>query len=394
MRKRLQAKKEEAKRLVAEMNGLYLGAEAEKRSLTDTESESFKQKEAQYEVLKEDIRRLEKLVAAEEFDNEVPKDGVRDIGHNGKNEGDEAKNVYRSAFWKAQTKQTLNAEESRALTTGTDSKGGYLVPETFATTIITKAAEMSYIRDLATVSTSNSVENIPVEGDDGANGWIDQEGTYPESDPTIGQVTLSAYKTGRIVKVTDEALQDTIPAIEGYVVMKFTKSTVKAEEAAFVTGDGDKKPTGFLVTADIGKTTASTSGFTADEIIDLMTSLDAEYDSNAYLMMNKNTRAAIRKLKDSTGQYLWVQGFGGNPDTFDGKPIRINKYMPDVAAGTKPIAYGDFSYYNIKDRSIMTIKRLDELYAGTGHVGFRVDKRVDGKLVMAGAIKTLLIKAS
>ncbi len=393
MKKRLKAKREEAQRLVDEMKGIYVGADSEKRSLTDAEATSFTQKEAQYEALKTEIRNLEKLVDAEEYMNEVPKEGVRDIG-GAEGAGDGEKTLYRNAFWKAQTKKPLTAEESRALTTTVDSQGAFLVPETFTSTIITKAAEMSYIRDLATVSTSSSVENIPVEGDDGANGWIDEEGEYPESDPTIGRVTLSAYKTGRIVKVTDEALQDTIPFIEGYVAMKFTKSTVKAEEEAFVTGDGAKKPTGFLVTAEIGKTTASTSGFTADEIIDLMTSLDEEYDPNAYLMMNKNTRAAIRKLKDSTGQYLWVQGFGGNPDTFDGKPIRINKYMPDIAAGAKPIAYGDFSYYHIKDRTVMTMKRLDELYSKTGHVGFRVDKRVDGKLVMPKAIKTLLIKAS
>ncbi|MDO9304628.1 MAG: phage major capsid protein [Sulfuricurvum sp.] len=296
---------------------------------------------------------------------------------------------YRSAFWKAQTKQSLSSDEVRSLNTATDAKGGYLVPETFAATIITKATELSYMRDLATVTTSSSVENIPVEGDDGANGWIDEEGTYPESDPTMGTVQLSAWKTGRIIKVTDEALQDTIPGIEGYVALKFTKSTVKAEEVAFVTGDGVKKPTGVLITADVGVTAASATGIAADEIINLMTSLDAAYDPNAYLMMNKNTRAAIRKLKDSTGQYLWVQGFSGNPDTFDGKPIRINKHMPDIAATTKPIAYGDFSYYHIKDRTVMTMKRLDEKYAETGHVGFRIDKRVDGKLVLAEAVKTL-----
>lgn len=296
---------------------------------------------------------------------------------------------YRSAFWKAQTKQSLSSEEVRSLNTATDAKGGYLVPETFASTIITKATELSYMRDLATVTTSSSVENIPVEGDDGANGWIDEEGTYPESDPTMGTVQLSAWKTGRIIKVTDEALQDTIPGIEGYVALKFTKSTVKAEEVAFVIGDGIKKPTGVLVTAEVGVTAASPTGISADEIINLMTSLDASYDPNAYLMMNKNTRAAIRKLKDSTGQYLWVQGFSGNPDTFDGKPIRINKHMPDIAATTKPIAYGDFSYYHIKDRTVMTMKRLDEKYAETGHVGFRIDKRVDGKLVLAEAVKTL-----
>lgn len=393
MRKRLQAKKEEAKRLLGEMNGLYLGAEAEKRSLTEAESESFKQKDTQYETLKEDIRRLEKLVNAEDFDNEVPKGEIRDIGANGKENGNDADNVYRSAFWKEQTRKPLTVDESRSLNTATDAKGGYLVPETFASTIIMKATEKSYIRDLATVSVSTSTENLPVEGDDGENGWIDEEGEYPESDPTIGQVQLSAWKTGRIVKVTDESLQDTIPAIEGYVAMKFTKSTIKAEEPAFITGNGVKKPTGLLVTAEVGLTTASATALTPDEIINLMTSLDADYESNAHLMMNKNTRAVIRKFKDSNGQPLWVQGFAGNPDTFENKPIRINKHMPDIAAGTKPIAYGDFSYYHIKDRTAMTMKRLNELYAGTGHVGFRIDKRVDGKLVLPEAIKTLQMHA-
>lgn len=311
----------------------------------------------------------------------------------GKEDSGDKNEIHRTAFWKAQTKQPLSADEVRSLNVATDAKGGYLVPESFSEAVILKSTEKSYIRDLATVSKSSSVENIPVEGDDGENGWIDEEGAYPESDPTIGTVQLSAWKTGRIVKVTDEALQDTVPNIEGYVVMKFSKSTVKAEEAAFITGDGVKKPTGLLVTAGVGVTTASPTGIAADEIINLMTSLDEDYDANAYLMMNKNTRAAIRKLKDSTGQYLWVQGFAGNPDTFDGKPIRINKHMPDIAANAKPIAYGDFSYYHIKDRTVMTMKRLDELYSATGHVGFRIDKRVDGKLVLAEAIKTLQMHA-
>lgn len=393
MKNKLNAKREEAKRLLDAMRGIHAGADTEKRSLTAEETAKFQRMEADFDALRAEIGQLERMVEAERYLGEIITDPVRDYGTKDNNEDDTVQ-AYRGAFWKAQTKQPLTVDEARSLNVATDAKGGYLVPETFAATIVKKATEKSYIRDLATVSISTSVENIPVEGDDGANGWIDEEGVYPESDPTLSSVQLSAWKTGRIVKVTDEALKDTIPAIEGYVAMKFTKSTVKAEEEAFINGDGVKKPTGILITAEVGKTTASTSGIVADEVIDLMTSLDEDYDANAYLMMNKNTRSAIRKLKDSTGQYLWVQGFSGNPDTFDGKPIRINKHMPDIAAGAKPIAYGDFSYYHIKDRTIMTMKRLDEKYADTGHVGFRIDKRVDGKLILSGAVKTLQIKAS
>ncbi|AXX89336.1 phage major capsid protein [Arcobacter suis] len=302
---------------------------------------------------------------------------------------DKDKEFERNAFWNMAKGKNLSIDEMKALSTTEGAKGGYLVPETFATTIILKSAEKSYIRNIANVSTSSHTENIPVEGDDGENGWIDEEGVYPESDPTLGQIQLAAWKTGRIVKVTDEALDDTVPAIENYIAMKFVKSTVKSEEKAFVDGDGVKKPTGFLLTAQIGKVAASSVAITSDDLLDLMGSLDPDYEQNAVLMMNKNTKNLLRKLKDSTGQYLWVPGFNGDPDTFDKKTIVINKFMPDVATGKKPIAYGDFSYYYIKDRKVMTLKRLDELYSTTGHVGFRIDKRVDGKLALPEAIKTL-----
>lgn len=376
--------------LDVQMRGLLEGADKEK-GLTADEATRYDSLESQFEATKKNIERAEKAQQRASFMNEPVSKPVVTVPS--EERAEDNVELSRSAFWNMARGKTLSTEETRALTTATDAKGGYLVPQTFADTIISKATAQSYIRDLATVSSSTHTENIPVEGDDGANGWIDEEGTYPESDPTIGQVTLAAWKTGRIVKVTDESLQDTVPAIEGYVAMKFAKSTTIAEETAFITGDGVKKPTGVLVTATVGKTAAATAALTADEVMDLMASLSEDYEGNAVLMMNKNTRNVLRKLKDSQGQYLWVQGFSGNPDTFDGKPIRINKYMPDIAAGAKPIAYGDFSYYHIKDRSVMTLKRLDEIYSTTGHVGFRIDKRVDGKLVLAEAVKTLQMAA-
>jgi len=360
---------------------------ADPKGLSSDEATRYDELELDFERDEAQIKRLEKAEQRETYMNAETSVAASQVVETVEVDGQDESS--RNAFWKMARGEILTPTEQRALTVSTDTKGGYLVPETFADTIIMKASEKSYIRDLATVTTSTHTENIPVEGDDGANGWIDEEGDYPESDPTIGNVSLAAYKTGRIVKVTDESLQDTVPAIEGYVAMKFTKSTTKAEEPAFVSGDGVKKPTGFLITAEVGKEAAIATAIAGDEVLDLMTSLDEDYEDNAVLMMNKNTRNALRKMKDGNNQYLWTQGFQGNPDTFDGKPIKINKYMPDVATGTKPIAYGDFSYYHIKDRKVMTLKRLDELYAKSGHVGFRIDKRVDGKLVLAEAIKTL-----
>jgi len=307
--------------------------------------------------------------------------------------GDEKKDEYRDAFWAMQSRKPLSPEQTRTLNAGTADKGGYLVPETFSALIIMKLTEKSYMRPLATVSTSSSVENLPVEGEDGANGWIEEGGAYPESDPTIGQEIMKAFKTGRILKVTEELLQDSISSIESYIALKFTKSTTKAEELAFVLGDGVGKPTGFLTTAQVGKTAASTTAITADEIIDLWGSIDEDYASNAVWKMNRNTLVLIMKLKDAQGDYLVNKGLNGAPNTLLARPIVINKHMPAVAAGAKPISFGDMSYYFIKDRKVMAMKRLDEKYADTGHIGFRVDKRVDGKLVLPEAVQVLQMAA-
>ncbi|MDD5406006.1 MAG: phage major capsid protein [Sulfurovaceae bacterium] len=372
-----------------EMNALLNKASEEKRSLNDEESTRYDALDSEFDSISADMKRVEKQIERERDLDQPQRKPLHNEGS--QEQRDEDAQLYQRAFWKAQKGEALTPDESRSLNIGTADKGGYLVPESFATTIIAKQTEKSYMRGIATVSASTSTENLPVEGDDGENGWIDEEGDYPESDPTIGKVQLAAWKTGRIVKVTEESLKDTAPAIEAYVSMKFAKSTTKAEEAAFVSGNGTKKPIGFLVTAQTGVTAASATAITSDEIIDLKYSLDEDYDQNAVWMMNRKTLKTIRKMKDANGDYLWSKGFGGEPDTLDGKPIVVNKHMPDIATGTAPIAYGDFSYYHIKDRLAMDLMKLDQLYAKTGHVGFRITKRVDGKLVLAEAVKKLVM---
>ncbi|WP_345993757.1 phage major capsid protein [Sulfurimonas sp. HSL-1716] len=386
--------------LIAQLREKMNKANAKMRAMLDTNPNGLNDEQSkEYDDLEKEfddtraqldkaIQRDAKSKERESFMGQNQRDPlVTDVRTEGQEK--DKKEMYREAFWTMQSRKPLNPEMTRSLNEGVAAEGAYLVPETFATTIIAKLTEKSYMRPLATVSMSSSVENIPVEGDDGANGWIDEEGSYPESDPTIGQVSMGAYKTGRILKVTEELLQDSISSIEAYVALKFAKSTTKAEELAFVLGDGVKKPTGFLITAEVGKTAASASAITADEIIDLWGSLDEDYAANAVWKMNRNTLVAIMKLKDSNGDYLVNKGLNGAPSTLLGRPIVINKHMPDIATGAKPISFGDMSYYYIKDRKVMTVKRFDEKYADTGHIGFRVDKRVDGKLVLSEAVKTL-----
>ena len=141
-------------------------------------------------------------------------------------------------------------------------------------------------------------------------------------------------------------------------------------------------------------TTASSTAITADEIINLIYSLKRPYRKNAAFIMNDQTVAAIRKLKDGDGKYLWQPALVlGEPDKLLGYPVYTSEFMPTIEAGAKTIAFGDFDYYNIGDRGSRSFQELKELFAGNGMVGFVAKERVDGKLVLSEAIKVLKQKA-
>ena len=157
------------------------------------------------------------------------------------------------------------------------------------------------------------------------------------------------------------------------------------------------KPTGILNAtggASDGVTTA-TANITFDDVMDLFYSLKAPYRKKAVWLLNDTTVKALRKLKDNNGNYIWQPSVqAGVPDMILNRPYHTSSYVPEVAAGNKVMAFGDFSYYWIADRQGRSFKRLNELYAATGQVGFLASQRVDGKLVLAEAVKVLAQKAA
>ena len=141
-------------------------------------------------------------------------------------------------------------------------------------------------------------------------------------------------------------------------------------------------------------TTAGAAAITIEEVLDLFYSLKAPYRNIAVFVMNDATVKAIRKLKDGIGQYLWQPSLqAGTPDTILNRPLYTSAYVPAIASGAKSIVFGDFSYYWVADRQGRVSKRLNELYAATGQVGFVATQRVDGKLILPEAIKVLQQKA-
>ncbi|MBR5990938.1 MAG: phage major capsid protein, partial [Bacilli bacterium] len=222
----------------------------------------------------------------------------------------------------------------------------------------------------------------------------DEEGAIPEGDDTFGQKIIGAHKVGTIIKVSEELLADSAFNLEAYFTSEFARRIGNKEEAAFIGGNGNSKPTGIFVDAEVGITSASNAAITADEVIDLFYSLKSAYRKNAVWIMNDATVKLLRKLKDGSGQYLWQPGLReGEPDTLLGKRIYTSPYVDEIGAGKKIIAFGDYSYYWIGDRSGVSFKRLNERYADTGQVGFLATKRVDGKLILPEAVKVLQAKA-
>lgn len=308
-----------------------------------------------------------------------------------------ASDTYSRAFWDQVRNRSIVPELRNALSEGTDTEGGYLVPDEFEHTLIQALEEENVIRAHAHVfTTSNGVHKIPVVATKGTASWIDEGGAYTEADDVFGQEQIDAHKVGTIVKVSEELLNDSAFDLENYFRTEFARRIGNKEEEAFLVGNGSGKPTGILnVTggADVGVTAASATAITADELIDLFYSLKAPYRKNAIWVLNDSTIRAIRKLKDNNGQYLWQPALHeGEHDTILGKKIFTSAYAPAIAAGEKTIMFGDFSYYWIGDRQGVTFKRLNERYADYGQVGFLASKRVDGKLVLPEAIKVLQMK--
>ena len=306
---------------------------------------------------------------------------------------------YKKNFWNAMRRKQMTPEMSNALQIGTDSEGGYLVPDEYEKTLVEALEEENIFRKLAhVISTSSGDRKIPVVASKGSASWVDEEGTIPDSDDAFNQVSIGAYKLGTLIKVSNELLNDSVFNLESYISKEFARRIGSKEEDAFFNGNGTGKPVGiFNATggAEVGVTAASATAITADEIIDLFYSLKAPYRKNAVWILNDATIKAIRKLKDNNGNYLWQPSLtAGTPDTILGRPVYTSSYVPTIAAGAKTIAFGDFSYYWIADRAGRNFKKLTELYAANDQTGFVATQRVDGKLILPEAIKVLKMKAT
>lgn len=368
-------------------------------SLSAEDAATYDRMEADVVSMGQNIERLERQAAIDREMNSATSTVL--ASRPGKPEGGKtgrASDEYKQAFWAAIRGHGSRAALRNALQVDTDSEGGFLVPDEYERTLVKSLEDANIMRTLCTIIRTDSGERkIPVVASTGTGSWVEEEGDIPESDDTFGQITLSAHKVATMIKVSDELLRDSVFDIQSYIAGEFARRIGACEEGAFITGDGTHKPTGLLHAtngAGVGVTTAGAT-FTADEVIDLVYSVRSVYRPNAVFLMNDSAIRALRKLKDGSGQYLWQPGLReGEPDRLLSHRVYTSAYMPEIAAGNKPILFGDFKSYWIADRDGRSFQRLNELYAKTGQVGFLATERVDGRLVLPEAMKCLQIKTA
>lgn len=315
----------------------FLDSKTHNGRMSEADAAKYEAMEKELTDLGSDIARLER---ANEMEAAMNAAGNPILGepHSGKAAGTgTASASYKQAFWDAIRNKHYTAAVQNALQVGTDSEGGYLVPDEFERQLIEALEEENVFRTLATVITTASGDRkIPIVSDKGEASWIDEEGTFPLSDDTFGQKSLGAYKVGTALKVSTELLNDAAFDLEAYISREFGRRLGAKEEEAFWVGDGKNKPTGiFDATGGAGTgVTAASASVTFDDMLELYYSLKSPYRKKGTWAMNDATVKALRKVKDTTGQYIWQPSVvAGVPDMIMNRPYVTSSYIPALASG-------------------------------------------------------------
>ncbi|HCI0148774.1 TPA: phage major capsid protein [Escherichia coli] len=300
----------------------------------------------------------------------------------------------------------LRELERKAMQVGVDEDGGYAVPEELDRTILNLLKDEVVMRQEATTITvggANYKKLVNLGGT--ASGWVGETDARPETDASkLGQIEPFMGEIYGNPQATQTMLDDAFFNVEDWINSELAIEFAEQEEIAFTSGNGTKKPKGFLAyasTLDPDKTRAfgtlqhilsgAAAGVTADAIIKLVYTLRKVHRNGAKFMMNNNSLFAIRILKDSEGNYLWRPGLElGQPSSLAGYGVAENEQMPDIAADAKAIAFGNFKRgYTIVDR--IGTRILRDPYTKKPFVGFYTTKRTGGMLVDSQAIKLLQI---
>jgi HK97 family phage major capsid protein len=383
-------------------------AEAEKRELTAEEDQKLTNIWGHMDSLRSQI---EKLLKQEEDQRSLDEALVR-AGHNGEEQRRVESATITAEFRKLwlrqvehvdipQTHRSADAvrEEMRALSKGTATAGGNTVKTTFVEKLYEHMIETAtLLRGGATIWNTNSGENIdmPVTTSHGTAGLVAEAGTIPQADPAFGKRSLGAYKYGDLILVPSELLTDTSVNLDGYLSRMAGRAVGNALGAHLITGTGSSQPAGISGSTTLGVTGSTGVGGAPnfDNLIDLFYSVIGPYRNSpdAGWLIKDTTAGALRKLKDSSGRYLWESSVtAGTPDTILSRPVMTDPNMPAVGVTNKSVIFGDLSTYYVRLVNGVRFERSVDFKFDTDVVAFRCLIRGDGVLLdQSGAVKHFL----
>lgn len=293
--------------------------------------------------------------------------------------------------------------EGKAMSTAVNSDGGYLVDPQTAETIKSVLQSSGSIRAIASVVSVEATSfDVLIDHSDVGAGWATEAGPQGETGTaSIDRISIPLHELSALPKASQRLLDDSAFDIEGWLAARIADKFARAESAAFINGDGVDKPMGLLshtiaddqiwTWGELGYVaTGEAGGIGADDaVIDLVYALGAQYRAKASFVMNSKTAGMIRKMKDGDGRFLWSDGLAaGEPARLLGYPVVICEDMPDPAADSYSVAFGDFGAgYTIAERPDLRVLR--DPFSAKPHVLFYATKRVGGDVSDFAAIKLL-----
>ena len=291
-----------------------------------------------------------------------------------------------TAFWNAIRGRSYDKADLDERGSG---DGSFILPSENSALFDEQIAKHNIFRQIASVIQTNSYDTLiraltPLN----EATFVQMGGPIPEA--LSGQIAINvqSHKIAELVRLSVDFVKDAGFDVPGAMAMEFGRSFGKAEEKACISGNGETEPFGVLHPekgAETGVTVSSSNLIAYDDIVSLYFSLAPEYRRTAVWLMSDETAFALRKLKDSCGMPLWRH----TDDSLFGRPVFTSPYMPGMATGTKPVLFGDFSFYWLMERGGAMIKILREKYIVHDQIGYIGSERIDGRLVKREAVKVL-----
>lgn len=374
--------------MIKEARELINKAEQEERSLHGDEREKYDRIMEDVRGMDDDIQREEHLQKLEMSD---PANQARD--HDPERDRAEWRSLgeFAHAVVHNPGDQRLQNRAAGAQTMGEGTEGGFLVPEQFSEQLLTVQPDEAIIKPRATVFTGGEADfKIPALRYSGENmfagaavSWISEGGTKPQTDLTFKQITLQPYEIAAHIEVTDRLLRNS-NIIEQVVRTQLRNALIAAEEEAFLTGDGDGKPTGIVNHASTITVSHSTA-ISYDELADMLAKFRGR---RGVWICGRDVLPKLMVIKDENDNYVWQPNArDGNPGTLFGYPVVFSDHSP--AEGTQgAIVLADLSYYLIKEGTGVSIAASSDFKFTNNVTVIKAFKTVDGTPWLSGELPT------